>query len=249
MAYHLALTLTISHAFWGEQSPPLHIDLHDPRAAAKAGLIAKPCPAGLEIAAETAVFDSPVDLVLDVQTKDRDLAVLTAGLAYSDSLPVVDLTDGTDDFDGRVVDLLESGITARHPADPLFRIKLLIPASGQRRIALHCDTVSALWAYHIIGAKNPAALQIMDAANDMAFDDLGDTPLPDGQTARVLRSHAPLPVLHRSAARFALEEQQDPPFDPITLIPSLPSAGNKLRQPQDAAAPHSLQSDIFVSLW
>lgn len=248
MSYHHALDLTLTHGFWGDAPPPLRIVPRDPAGVARAGLIVKAGHARLDVAAETALLTEPLTLELDVIATDPALGGITDGVDLA-TLPRVDLTGDTADASVALTDHLASNPLARVPGDPLLQIDLALPATGLRRIALHCPAVAALWAYHITGTRGQGPLSVVDPDRQITFEDLGQTPLPDGQTARVLRSTVPLPVQYRSAARFALEERQDPPFDPITLIPVLPAAGVSLRPPSDPGAPHSLQSDIFVSLW
>lgn len=248
MSYHLALGLKITHGFWGDDAPPVRIVPRNPRTFAYLGLIAKPGHARLDVVAETVLLTDPVTLELDVVATDPELAVTTDGIDWA-TLPRVVLTDGTDDVTTNLTTHLAPKSPARQPGDPLFQIDVALPVTGQRNITLHCDAASALWAYHITGARKDGALHVVDSAKRVQFEDLGQTALPDGQSARVLRSTAPLPLRYRSPERFALEELQDPPFDPITLVPVLPVAGINLHPPHDAGAPHSLQSDIFVSLW
>ncbi|WP_296426437.1 hypothetical protein [Yoonia sp.] len=248
MSYHVALSLKIFHAFWGNETPPLRIVPHDPRGFSRLDLLAKPGAASLDIVAETAKLTDPVIVSFDVIANDPNIAALTAGFDWA-SLPRIDLTADTDDVDGIVTAYAAPVADRRMPGDPLMRIDLAIPATGLRRVTLRCDAPAALWAYHITGKRAVGPLQIVDAAKAVAFEDLGETALPDGTPARVLRSTAPIALRYRSAMRFALEETQDPPFDPITLIPVLPVAGINLRPAPDMAAAASLQSDIFVSLW
>ena len=248
MSYHIALALKITHGFWGDDAPPIRIVPRNPRTFAYLGLVAKPGHARLDVAAETALLTDPVTLELDVVATDPELAVMTDGIDWA-TLPRVVLTEDTADVTANLTTHLAPNPPDRAPGDPLFQIDVSLPVTGQRNVTLQCDAMSALWAYHITGARSDGALQVVDSAKRVQFEDLGQTALPGGQQARVLRSTAPLPLRFRSPERFALEERQDPPFDPITLVPVLPVAGINLHPPHDPDAPHSLQSDIFVSLW
>lgn len=248
MSFHHALSLTITHGFWGDEAPPLRIVPRDPAAFVRAGLIAKHRTAHLDVVAETALLTDPLTLELDVIATNPALSNVTAGVDWA-TLPCVDLGKDADTDLFTLSAHLADNPPVRAPGDPLFKIDLILPVTGLRAVTLHCDAVSALWAYHITGLRAQGPLSVVDPDKQTSFADMGQTALPDGQTARVLRSTTPLPVQYRSPARFALEEQQDPPFDPITLVPVLPAAGLRLRAPSDPSAPHSLQSDIFVSLW
>ena len=247
MTYHLALDLKIIHDFWGDEPPPIRIVPADARALAREGLIAKPGRARLDIVAETALLTDPVTVALDVIATDPTLGAVTAGFDPA-TLPHVALPDSDAD-EYALADHLPETAQHRAPAEPLFRLSLQLPATGQRSVTLRCGAHSALWAYHVTGVRSAGPLQVVDQASEITFEDLGQTALPGGHTARVLRSTQPLPLRYRSTARFALEELQDPPFDPITLIPVLPAAGANLHPPAEPGASHPLQSDIYVSLW
>lgn len=248
MSFHHALSLTVSHGFWGDTAPPLRIVPRNASAFRRAGLVAKPGQAHLDVVAETAMLTAPLTLELDVVSTDPELAAMTDGIDWA-HLPRVALDQNTDSGTFSLTANRTEKPPDRTQGDPFFRIAVTLPATGLRAVTLQCSAVSALWAYHITGLRAQGPLTVMDPDRRISFADLGQTALPDGQTARVLRSTTPLPMQYRSPARFALEQQQDPPFDPITLIPVLPAAGARLRPPSDPGAPHSLQSDIFVSLW
>ena len=247
MSYHAALDLRIIHDFWGEEPPPLRIVPSDARALARDGLIVKPGRARLDIVTETALLTDPVTVALDVIATDPTLGAVTEGYDPA-TLPLVTLPDD-DASEYALAEHLPETAQDRAPGDPLFRLSLQLPAIGQRSVTLRCGAHSALWAYHVTGVRSTGPLQVIDPASEITFEDLGQAALPGGHMARVLRSTQPLPLRYRSTARFALEELQDPPFDPITLIPVLPAAGANLHPPAEPGASHPLQSDIYVSLW
>ncbi|SFR39599.1 hypothetical protein SAMN04488005_1387 [Yoonia tamlensis] len=245
MSFHIALSLRVTHEYWGDETPPLRILPSDMRAFTRAGLLAKPAPARLDVVAETALLTEPTQIACDVYTTSPDTYALTQGLR-ADTLPIYDLGSATE---MHLADAVPLENVPRLPGDPLLRLLITLDETGTRNLRLHLQTVSALWAYHFTGDAAPEGLQITDPTGAASFDDLGTAPIAEGHSARILRSDAPIKLRYRSDARFTLEARQDPPFDPITLIPVLPAAGVNLRPTDDPAAAAPLQSDIFVSLW
>lgn len=246
MAHRIALSFQLTHDYWGDDTVPLQIRPTDPQTFKRLGLLAKPSPASIDIIADDEVFDKETIVSCDVTTTDLDVFALTDGSDWA-RLPHLDLTALTKSTEITLSDVPILTDAARLPDDPLLRVNLSIPAEGTVSITLRLTAVSTLWAYHVTGNKVNEPLQVVDKTNGSSFEDMGQSPLPDGSMTRVFRSTQPIPLRYRPDARFALEAPQDPPFDPITLIPVLPAAGVNLRPAPDAAP--RLQSDIFVSLW
>ena len=248
MTHRIALTLRIAHDYWGDDTIPLQIKPGNPDAFRKLGLLAKPSPARIDIIADDDVFDATQTISFDVITSDPNIIVVTDGADWG-RLPQVDLTQVSTNADVTLSDVPIHTDATRYPGDPLLRVNLRVPAEDTHQITLRLSAVSTLWAYHVTGNKVDDPLQVIDNNNGSSFEDLGKTALPDGSMARIFRSTQPIPLRYRPNASFALETRQDPPFDPITLIPVLPAAGVNLRPTPDPAAASPLQSDIFVSLW
>lgn len=248
MDYRIALSCRILHDYWGDDLPPLRITPHDPSLLSHRGMIAKPSEAGIDLVAETGSLDESDSVTLDVFATDDVLIGVTDGVD-GNTLPHLSLTENSENVDLTLTDVPKRTDATRLPGDPFLRIDLALPETGTRKVTLHLSAVAALWAYHITGDKVAEPLQIIDNSNEFEFEDLGQSALPDGITARVFRSTSPVALRRRSPVRFTLEAPQDPPFDPITLIPVLPAAGVNLRPTDDPAAGAPLQSDIFVSLW
>ncbi len=246
MAYRRALSLQIAHEYWGNETIPLQIRPNDPQHIAKLGLLSRSSPACIDIISDDEVFDTPQTITVDVIASNPNMTALTDGPDWA-QLPVIDLTEVASNSEIALADVPMRTDATRNPGDPLLRINLNIPREGTLLITLRLSAVSALWAYHVTGNRVQDPLQVIDSNNISSFEDLGESPLPDGSIARVFRSTTSIPLRHRPDTSFALEAQQDPPFDPITLIPVLPAAGVNLRPAPDAAT--ALQSDIFVSLW
>lgn len=248
MSYHIAASIRINHGFWDDEVPPLRIAPSDPRMFSRLGLLAKPSAARIDVIAETDAFTEPAIITFDVVATSHDVLAVTGSVNWA-TLPHLMLAA---DLDAPIVpyaDVVMDHAPNRLPGDPLLRMSVAIAATGTREITLLMPTVAPLWAYHFTGEKAKDALQILDPSDTHQFEDLGERALTEGLSARVLRSTAPIALAYRSPARFKLEALQDPPFDPITLIPVLPAAGINMRPADDPAAAQHLQSDIFVSLW
>ncbi|PUB17376.1 hypothetical protein [Yoonia sediminilitoris] len=248
MSFHIALSLRITHDYWSDEAPPLRIVPHSPTAFASIGLLAKPATARLDVVAETKYLEEPVTVTLAVIADEGEVAQLTSGADWT-TCPRADLTSDTASTTAVLSDIVTNGEVPRAPGDPLFLIDVSLPATGQRDVDLHCPSVAAIWAYHIIGKSVDAPLQITDQKAQVNFEDAGQTALPNGTPARVLRSTQPIALQRRADTRFALEQTQEPPFDPITLVPVLPAAGTNLRPIPGGSPDTTMQSDIFVSLW
>lgn len=248
MSFHIALSVQMTHDYWGDEAPPLRIVPQSATRFASLGLLAKPSAARLDVVAETKYLDAPTTVTLAVIADDPDLPQLTSGIDW-EALPHVDLTGYTGDTSALLPTVLADGAVPRAPSDPLMLIDVTIPATGKRNVDLHCPSVMAIWAYHIMGRTADVPLQIKDPQAQVRFEDAGQTALPNGTSARVLRSTTPIAMQQRTNARFILEQTQDHPFDPITLIPVLPAAGANLRPAPGGSPETTLQSDIFVSLW
>ncbi|WP_341366037.1 hypothetical protein [Yoonia sp. BS5-3] len=248
MSHRIALSFQIAHDYWGDETVPLKIFPSDPHALAMAGVLAKRSPARIDLIADDDVFDNNQIITVDVTSADTDILALTDGQDWGRT-PHLDLSGMTENTDIALVDVPILTDAPRLPGDPLLRVNLPVAAEGTGLITLRLTAVATLWAYYVTGSKGGVDLQVIDQNNNATFEDLGQSPLPDGALARVFRSTQAIPLRYRPDARFTLEALQAPPFDPITLIPVLPAAGVHLRRAADPAARAPLQSDIFVSLW
>lgn len=248
MSYRIAISLRIAHDYWGDDTIPLQIRPSDPGGFRRLDLLSKPSPAQIDIIADEDEIQDSQAINLDVVASDPNIYALTDGADWA-QVPLVDLTNVTSDREVSLSDVPIHTDAARQPGDPLLRVNLSIPAEGTHFVTLRLSAVSTLWAYHVTGNKVDDPLQVIDKNNGLSFEDLGKSALPDGDMARIFRSSQPIPLRYRPDASFTLEARQDPPFDPITLIPVLPAAGVNLRPTPDPAAGAPLQSDIFVSLW
>ncbi|RAP43332.1 hypothetical protein BYZ73_01075 [Rhodovulum viride] len=242
MRYRVALDLTVRHGFWGDAPAPLRIAAADPVRLARADIVFKTdgtrAILGLP---ETAPPPAPV--ALDILAEPRAIA-LTEGW-QADAVPV--LTPGPGTSETGLADATET--LPRGPGDArICRLVLDLAGAdpGGWTLRLSLEPVAALWAYHVTGRGADGPIRVIDPADRIAFEDLGQAPLPDGRPARVIRSTRPVALAARPSVRFRLEETQPAPFDPIALIPVLPAGGVNLRP---APGQDGLQSDIYVSLW
>ncbi|MBL3570522.1 hypothetical protein BV509_12820 [Rhodovulum sulfidophilum] len=243
MRYRVALDLTVRHGFWGDAPAPLRIAAADPGRLARADIVFK-TDGTRAILGLPETAPPPAAVALDILAEPRAIA-LTEGW-QADAVAVLTPAPGQ----------AETGLAAAQetlPRDLGDRrvCRLLLDLAGADpeagwALSLRLEPVAALWAYHVTGRGAEGPIRVIDPADEVAFEDLGQTPMPDGRRARVLRSARPVPLAARSPWRFRLEETQPAPFDPIALIPVLPAGGANLRP---APGQDGLQSDIYVSLW
>ncbi|GFE50682.1 hypothetical protein So717_24350 [Roseobacter cerasinus] len=246
MGYSERLRLEVQHAFFDEAVPPLEMRPSDPRGFDAARLLLRQRGRFVHVLQDDAVEDQPSEIALTLLATAHDLFAVTKGAVWG---AVVHLTAG---LDQEALAFDEAG-----PAQPtdtagrflpvLATLDIALPSEGRRDLLLRCDAVAAHWAYHLIGAGQIDALEVVDSAGAVAFEDLGEQDLPNGQAARVIRSIQALAARARPPERFAL--QKAGPFGPETLVPVLPAAAIDFKPIPDTGAPPRLQSDIFVTLW
>lgn len=254
MEYRAALEVDIRHDYWGEAPAPFRVFAANPDALRRADLVLRSGGPGAVLAAPSDAEALPDRITLDIVADDTQLIGLTRGWR-ADTVPVFapDLaaTDAADKTRISIspTDEAKSDLS-RHPGDRrLCQLDLpLDPTRFPIICTVACETVQALWAYHIVGKGNADPIHVVDDADKIAFDDLGEEILPDGRTARVLRSSTPVPIRQHNSIRLALKKDQPPPYDPETLIPVLPVGGLNLKPIPGATPADILQSDIYVSL-
>lgn len=254
MDYATALEIGVRHTYWGDASAPFSVRAADPTIMRRVGLIMRSGGSGAVVAAPVGADGMPDRLAFDVLAEDVQQISLTEGW-QADSVPIFapdPLTEAGVDGTNctiRPTDESQSELP-RLPGDRrLCQISLpLSAAQFPIRCTVSCDTVQALWAYHIVGKSGADPIHIVDEAAEILFDDLGEETLPNGRIARILRSNTPVPLRWRNAIRLSLKEDQPPPYDPETLIPVLPVGGPNLKPVAGATPTDILQSDIYVSL-
>lgn len=254
MEYRTALEIDIHHDYWGDASAPFSVEAANPVLLQRAGLVLRRGGPGALLAAPTGAEGLPERVAIDIIAEDMQLIGLTQGWR-ADTVPVFASDLAAIQESGPVQIAISPTAKAqsdlpRHPGDRrLCQLDLpLDPARFPITCTVTCDTVEALWAYHIVGKGGADPIHIVDDTGKIAFDDLGEETLPNGRTARILRSTAPVPIRQRNAIRLALKQDQPPPYDPETLIPVLPVGGANLRPVADDMPADVLQSDIYISL-
>ena len=247
MGYEVAVDLSVRHEFWGEATPPLQFAAADPAALRRAGLVLRTGDARALIAAPSDGEGLPSRIGLDLLTGDVGLISLTQGWR-AEEVPVFTAGPEAAEDGIRLTGTPES-LLPRHPGDRrLCRVELALAADRfPLRAKVSCETVEALWAYHVVGKGGSDPIRIVDDAGGISFDDLGEETLPNGRRARVLRSSAPVPMRLRTPVRLRLQQDQPPPYEPEILIPVLPAGGTNLRPVPGGASVGILQSDIYVS--
>ncbi len=254
MEYRAALEIDIRHDYWGDAPAPFRVSAADPSLLQRAGLVLRSGGPGAVLVAPVEIEEVPVRVTLDIIADDTQLIGLTRGWR-SDTVPVFapELATAPGDDVAQIsispTDSAQSDLPRRPGDRRLCQLDLPFdPARFPITCTVACETVQALWAYHIVGKGSADPIRVVDDTDKIAFDDLGEEVLPNGRTARVLRSSTPVPIRQRNAIRLALKEDQPPPYDPETLIPVLPVGGSNLRPIPGATPADILQSDIYVSL-
>ncbi len=254
MEYRTALEIDVRHNYWGDAPAPFAVQAAHPLQLQRAGVVLRQGGAGSLLAAPTEAEGLPETVALDVIAEDTQLIGLTQGWR-ADTVPVFspELSAKSGESGAECVVQIASKAQSELPRAPGDRrlCRIILPLEASRfpiSCIISCEAVEALWAYHIVGKGNKDSIHIVDDAANIAFDDLGEEVLPNGRTARVLRSSAPVPIRRRNVIRLSLKEDQPPPYDPETLIPVLPVGGSNLRPAAGDAPADILQSDIYVSL-
>lgn len=254
MEYRAALEIDIRHDYWGDAPAPFRIQAANPALLQRADLVLRSDGPEALLAAPSQTDGLPERVALDIIAEDMQLVGLTRGWR-ADTVPVFapEIAATQDTGPAQISISPTSAARSDMPRAPgdrrLCRLDLpLDPARFPITCTVTCETVEALWAYHIVGKAGAGPIHIVDDTGKVAFNDLGEQTLPDGRTARILRSVAPVPIRQRNAIRLALKQDQPPPYDPETLIPVLPVGGANLRPVAGDMPADILQSDIYVSL-
>lgn len=181
---------------------------------------------------------------LTLLSETVDFCLITKGYDWV-AVPVLAFPAGTDRLLFDAAQVLRTD--PRRIGDRrIAQLEIAVEQGATRDIRLDFEAISAHWTYHLTGRGLRDDLEIVDADDTVGFDDLGARTLPDGTTARVIRSTVPLALRARPLQRFVL--QHDGRFGPTVLIPALPAAGTKIRPITEDGAPGRLQSDIYVTL-
>ncbi|MCA8927698.1 MAG: hypothetical protein KDC18_06470 [Alphaproteobacteria bacterium] len=99
------------------------------------------------------------------------------------------------------------------------------------------------WTYLVQGAADRGPLSVVDAAGELRFEAVDETPLPGRAPAQTFRSADPLALAERPPYRFQLREQGS--VAERVLIRRLPGAGNRFR-PIPGQPDGAMQAEIFV---
>jgi len=243
MDYAPILTLTLSHAYYGGGRPPVSVVPEGARGFDRAGLLMRRIGGRSVVLADNAQ-ERPEALALVLEAETPEVLAVTRGADWT-RMPRFAFGLGQDDVVYDEVPVAAEA--ARGMSRRLAVLDVALPEAGAREITLRFGAVGALWAYVVLGAERDAALEVVDPAGAIAFEDLGARDLPDGTPARVLRSAAPIEARARPTEKFAL--QRPGPFGPETVISVLPAAGTGFRPSDEPGDGARLQSDIYVTLW
>ncbi|MGC3939761.1 hypothetical protein ACOTTU_18295 [Roseobacter sp. EG26] len=246
MGYSEILRLTLNHAYFGNDVPPLSVSPSDPRAFDLAGCLLRQRGAVTLILLDDDLEERPTHVALTLSAQTPQVIEVTRDAVWGAAVPLtVSLQADTVRLSDAPAPLASEN--ARCFETSLAHLEIEIPTTGRRDVTFSLEAIDALWAYHLTGADGLEGLEIIDSAGDVTFEDLGLRELPDGRPVRVIRSTQALAARARPDQRFAL--QKTGPFGPETLIAVLPAARSPFKPITEADASMRLQSDIFVTLW
>lgn len=245
MAYAEILRLTLAHAYFGSDVPPLTARPVEPQGFDRAQLLLRQRGAMVHVLADEEA-ERPAAVQLMVRGQNMQVLEVTKGVVWGGP---VDLAAplGVAEVDLAAGDAPMASEPPRRLGQDIATLDIALPQAGRRDLTLTLEAVAAHWAYHLTGQGDLADLQVIDSDGAVQFEDLGLMDLPGGQAARVIRSAQALATRARSDQRFTL--QKSGPFGPETLVPVLPSAAPPFKPIPDVGADMRLQSDIFVTLW
>ncbi|MBW4706660.1 hypothetical protein KX928_02560 [Roseobacter sp. YSTF-M11] len=246
MGYSEILRLTLAHAYFGNDVPPLTVAPADTRDFDVAGCLLRQRGAVTIVLVDDAMEERPAGITLTLGARTPQVIEVTEGAVWgapiSLSVPLdVDTVRLSD------VDAPETPQDTLRLEAVLATLQIAVPPEGQREVTLSLTAKESFWAYHLTGQTSLDGLEVIDSEGDVTFEDLGLADLPDGRPVRVIRSTRAVAARARPSQRFAL--QKAGPFGPETLIAVLPGAAPPFKPIQEAGAPMRLQSDIFVTLW
>ncbi|WP_299672902.1 hypothetical protein [uncultured Roseobacter sp.] len=245
MAYSEILRLSLRHAYFGADVPPVMVQPGDARAFERAGCLLRQRGAVSHVLVDDDET-RPEAVALTLVAGTQDMFAVTKGAAWGAQRQITAPLDQdeiafaagetpeTEPFSGRFV-------------PEMATLEIALPEAGRRDLVLSFEAVASHWAYHLIGVPEAEGLTVIDTAGVVAFEDLGTQDLPNGQAARVIRSAQTVAARARPVERFAL--QKAGAFGPETLVSVLPAGAPPFKPIPDAGAEGRLQSDIFVTLW
>ena len=244
MTWEIRVELTLEHGYYAPAAAPLVVRPADPRAFDRAGLLLRQSGARVLIVSEDGNRDLPASVTLDLDAANSDVISVTSGGDWR-RVPLVTLPEEGDRIEA------DLGLAAPEAQVPgrmrLAQIAVPLAPEKGRKITLAFAPVASHWAYHVIGPGSDD-VRVEDPEGEVDFDAVGVADLPDGTSARVIRSRAPLPARARPEHRFSLSRPG--PFGPRTLIPVLPAP-----KPQFAHVPGPdgsdaiIQSDVYVTIF
>lgn len=246
MAYSEILRLSLRHAYFGSDVPPLAVRPKDAQAFDRSGCLLRQRGGTVHVLADDTEDDRPSQMPLIITATSPDIIGLTRGAVWGADVTLV-APLGIDEIGFEEGDMAAPPENPRHLSKEIATLDVALPDDGRRDLTLVFHAVESHWAYHLTGKRDLDGLEVIDTTGDVAFEDLGVQDLPNGQAARVIRSAQALAARARPDQRFAL--QKPGPFGPETLVSVLPAAAPPFKPIPDAGATSRLQSDIFVTLW
>lgn len=244
MTWGIAIEISLQHAYYAPQGPPLEATPSDKAAFARAGFLLRQSGDRVLVLVEDHETDLPACVTLDLEAANTDVMMVSEGADWQ-HVPHIVMKAGTGQ--ASLADALVSETPQTRGRSRLARVTVDLIPHTKRDVTLRFTARTSHWAYHVIGPGNDDVV-IEDSEGAVVFDMLGRVDLPDGTPAQVIRSRDALPARARPPQRFTLSRPG--PFGPRTLIPILPAP-----QPLFATVPTPdgtgalVQSDIYVSIF
>ena len=230
------IRLTLAHDYYDPAPPPLRLQVPGDMAIRHLG--------GGPAVILPDRHDMPATVSVTVMWESLDFCTVTQGYDWA-GVPVLAMPPDHERLTFGDHPILRT--ERRRPGDRrVLQLDIATGDGAPRDIRIDFTALAPHWTYHLTGRGLRNDMQIVDPANEIRFDDLGAETLPNGASARVLRSAQPMALRARPSRRFAL--QYEGRFGPVVLVPVLPAAGAKTRPITEGDAAGRLQADIYVTL-
>lgn len=185
----------------------------------------------------------PRTLCFDVRPADPDSAYYTAVVTAADQ--VADDTACPAPLQEVAASAGAPLATLLLPLNPALETNLADwVASVGVHYRLHLRSRSTIWKYVLVGDWRERKLTVADPRGEVTFTAPAPERMPDGSTALVARSTAPIMLHERPAQRFQLRDITDTPAR--ILIPRLPGARPQGLWREVLGGEPTAVSEIFV---
>lgn len=231
-------TITLHHEFYGDAVPPIRLV---PLPSAKGQLVRlHRAQDGAYTVLQSSGLHRSAEMAFLLLADDPVLRALQ-GLPAANDWWRIEVPQGA-----TTVGPAGLGTEPRDPAaggTVLGRLDLTPGDSGARDVTVTLPTLAVAWIYVVIGAPADAAVTSDDGS--VPFSRAPDRVLPDGRTAAVFRSDAPIPMTRTPRETYRLTGT-DPAGTPLSI--TLPAASPRQLTAGAGGQQGVPQAEIFVAL-